>query len=55
MWKALSVFCLLVVVFFYPLAFVQADGRVILQVLVSAVVTFITITMWEITKEAFKK
>jgi len=38
-----------------PLAYRQADGRLVLEVLVSVCIAFVSIVMWLIIKEAFNQ
>lgn len=55
MWKILSIICWIGILSFSGLAFKLTDNRYILEVLVLIFYAFMFITMWEITKEAFKK
>ncbi|MDA3837244.1 MAG: hypothetical protein PF542_06510 [Nanoarchaeota archaeon] len=52
-WKVTSIICIVTFLAFAPLAFVQADGRIILQILVSLVLGTMTVILWEVVKEAF--
>lgn len=52
-WRVASIVALTLFLAFAPLAFVQADGRIILQVLVGIVEGVMVIILWEVVKEAF--
>ena len=55
LWSTLSIIALLIVIACIPLGFVQADGRVILQIGVSIVSAVMIIVLWEVVKESFKQ